>query len=123
MNYTVRQGDTISRIALNVLGNMQLWPQLAAANGIAAPYMIYPGQVLTLPDTGVATTMPVPSSNNPASMPVQLSTSGGGILQWIQDNKLIIGGGLALIAVIAIAMGSQKKAKKTPKKNHVKRTR
>ncbi|MEU6216468.1 LysM peptidoglycan-binding domain-containing protein [Streptomyces sp. NPDC047022] len=46
--YTVVRGDHLASIAraLKVQGG---WPAIAAANGLSAPYTIYPGQVLTLP--------------------------------------------------------------------------
>jgi len=109
--YTVQAGDTISKIALNVLGNMSVWPKLAAVNNIAAPYRIYPGQVLQLPGTAL---LPVPAG---ASMPVPSTGSGGGIMQWIMANKLLIGGGIALLAITMLAMSHQKK--RTGKKRRV----
>lgn len=48
--YTVRAGDSLSKIARDVLGDMALWPELAARNGIQAPYRIEVGQVLRLTD-------------------------------------------------------------------------
>jgi len=44
--YTVASGDTLSGIGGKVGVN---WPDIAAANGIGAPYTIYPGQVLVIP--------------------------------------------------------------------------
>jgi LysM repeat protein len=46
--YTVRPGDHLAAIAraLNVPGG---WQALAAANKLSSPYIIYPGQVLTVP--------------------------------------------------------------------------
>ena len=49
--YTVVAGDSLSKIARDVLGNIDLWPQLAKWNFIDAPYTIFPGQVLSYPDT------------------------------------------------------------------------
>ncbi len=48
-SYVVRSGDSLSRIARDVLGNMGRWPELARLNAIESPYTIYPGQVLELP--------------------------------------------------------------------------
>jgi len=48
-SYTVAAGNSLSQIARDVMGNMSRWPELAAANGISAPFVIFPGQVLTLP--------------------------------------------------------------------------
>lgn len=59
-NYTVRNGDSLSIIARDVLGNLSRWSELAALNAIAPPYTIYPGQVLTLPNvTGGAAGSPI----------------------------------------------------------------
>ena len=67
MTYTVRAGDSLSRIARDVLGNLSRWPELAALNAIAPPYTIYPGQVLVLPDVPPASSASVTPSG--ASMP------------------------------------------------------
>ncbi|MGW0080289.1 LysM peptidoglycan-binding domain-containing protein [Streptomyces sp. NPDC003393] len=47
--YVVQRGDHLAAIArsLDVPGG---WQAIAAANHLAGPYVIYPGQVLTLPD-------------------------------------------------------------------------
>jgi LysM repeat protein len=52
--YTVVSGDTLIGIARSqqVAGG---WQAIASANGIAAPYTIHPGQVLTLPASASAT--------------------------------------------------------------------
>lgn len=47
--YTVQSGDTLSGIALKLLGDAQRYAELAALNGISDPSKIYPGQVLVLP--------------------------------------------------------------------------
>jgi len=45
-HYTVVSGDTLSGIGARV---GVAWQDIAAANGIGAPYTIYPGQVLVIP--------------------------------------------------------------------------
>lgn len=50
MDYTVKPGDTLSKIARDQLGDMQLWQEIALRNGIQSPYIIEPGQVLRLTD-------------------------------------------------------------------------
>jgi len=50
MIYTVKQGDTLSKIARDVLGNMEFWPAIVELNDIKNPDLIYPGQQLILPD-------------------------------------------------------------------------
>lgn len=44
-SYTVVSGDTLTGIAVKVGGN---WQDIANKNGIASPYVIYPGQELKL---------------------------------------------------------------------------
>lgn len=46
--YTVRAGDTLWAIAKRYLGDGSRYPEIAAANGIANPNLIYPGQVLRI---------------------------------------------------------------------------
>lgn len=48
--YTVARGDSLWAICRRVYGDGTLAYKLAMANGIANPNLIYPGQVLTLPD-------------------------------------------------------------------------
>jgi LysM repeat protein len=48
--HTVVAGDTLSAIALRFYGDANLFPLIAAANGIANPNVITVGQVLTIPD-------------------------------------------------------------------------
>lgn len=97
--YTVQSGDSLSIIARDVLGNMSLWPQLATANGLSAPYTIYPGQVLQLPGTGGARLpMPAPLPVRPSAGPPAPVSAGGGVLAWISQNRLLIGGGVLLFA-------------------------
>ena len=111
MNYTVKQGDTISRIALNVLGNMQLWPKIAAMNAIAAPYRIYPGQQLQLPSN--ASTSIQPAGVQPILMPIPASMPNSGFLKWknwISANKWLLVGGIILLAVAIWPPQSKKKS-------------
>ena len=51
-SYTVVAGDTLSGICRKFYGNANLYGKLATANGIKNPNLIYPGQVLQLPDLG-----------------------------------------------------------------------
>lgn len=46
--YTVRSGDTLSRISARFCGTAADFPSLAAASGIANPDVIYPGQTVRL---------------------------------------------------------------------------
>jgi nucleoid-associated protein YgaU len=49
--YTVAPGDSLSAIALSWYGNAALWPRIFEANRhqITNPDLIYPGQVLRIP--------------------------------------------------------------------------
>jgi len=47
--YQVQSGESLSSIARDVLGDIELWPTLAYVNSIQHPYWIKPGQILQLP--------------------------------------------------------------------------
>lgn len=47
--YTVKSGDTLSKIARDIVGELARWPELAYINSIDPPYSIRPGQTLILP--------------------------------------------------------------------------
>jgi 5'-nucleotidase len=47
--YTVRSGDTLSRIAAKFYGKATLFDKIADANHIRNPNLIKVGQVLTIP--------------------------------------------------------------------------
>ncbi len=51
--YTVRSGDTLSKIARAHLGSARLYPEIFEANRpmLTHPDKIYPGQVLRIPGT------------------------------------------------------------------------
>lgn len=117
--YTVKSGDSLSRIAANVLGNMAQWPQIASLNSISAPYVIYPGQVLQLPGAGPAagptesimpiSIMPVAVAPGVRKFPAPGAPASSGIVDWIMANKMLVGGGIALVGVSMLAMNAQKK--------------
>ena len=50
--YTVTDGDSLSKIAKRVYGNANKWRVIYEANRevIRNPDLVYPGQVLSLPD-------------------------------------------------------------------------
>lgn len=48
-SYTIRRGDTLSSICRKFYGDANLYPKLAAFNGIANPNMIYDGHTLKIP--------------------------------------------------------------------------
>lgn len=47
--YTVKSGDTLSAIALRLLGSASRYPEIADLNDISNPNLIYPGQVFKIP--------------------------------------------------------------------------
>jgi LysM repeat protein len=90
-SYTVKPGDTLSGIAQREYGNAADWQQLFAANRgtVSDPDLIYPGQVLEIPQyqprhasPGLAPAAAAPpggSSYMPAAVPEQAAdTSSGG---------------------------------------------
>ncbi|MEY4632302.1 MAG: hypothetical protein RIQ81_2422 [Pseudomonadota bacterium] len=46
MAYVVQQGDTLSKIAGRIYGDMKRWRELADLTGVANPSRIYPGDVI-----------------------------------------------------------------------------
>lgn len=48
--YIVKSGDTLSAICRKYYGDASLYPGLASYNGIKNPHLIYPGNVIKLPD-------------------------------------------------------------------------
>ncbi|MCL4247192.1 MAG: LysM peptidoglycan-binding domain-containing protein [Anaerolineae bacterium] len=72
--YVVQRGDTLSAIARRFNTTVQA---LAAANGIANPNLIYPGQVLQVGGGGTGTTPP-PVVTPPPGPPVTTGFSLGG---------------------------------------------
>ncbi len=60
--YTVVAGDTLSAIARKFYGDASLYGKLAAANGIKNANLIYPGQVLKIPDVAQLPAADVASS-------------------------------------------------------------
>lgn len=87
MLYTVKTGDSLSKIARDVVGNMSMWPTLARINNIVAPYVIQPGQTLLLPE-GVEKSISFPA---PASQPVsapKIITPSGRVPLW-KNKKMM----------------------------------
>jgi len=99
--YTVKKGDSLSAIALDILGSAKRWPEIAALNRINAPYTIYPGQALAIPDTArPPPAMPIVVANTPAETPPagQALTVSGFFERYRQP--LLIGGGLLALYLI-----------------------
>ncbi|NEQ08523.1 MAG: LysM peptidoglycan-binding domain-containing protein [Moorea sp. SIO3E2] len=47
--YTVKPGDSLSKISATCYGTQDFWFAIAKENGIKDPYIIYPKQVLKIP--------------------------------------------------------------------------
>jgi len=51
--YQVKSGDTLSKIARDVIGNLSRWPEIAKLNNLVEPYTIFPGMQLVMPNSRV----------------------------------------------------------------------
>ena len=49
-NYVVKDGDTLGKIAEKFYGNSGYWEELAEYNHMDLPCLIYPGQIITIPE-------------------------------------------------------------------------
>jgi len=47
--YVVKPGDRLFRISINLGYDPDFWKEIAAANSIVSPWLIFPGQELTIP--------------------------------------------------------------------------
>jgi len=47
--YVVKPGDRLFRISINLGYDPDFWMEIASANNIVSPWLIYPGQELTIP--------------------------------------------------------------------------
>ncbi len=97
--YTVKSGDSLSKIALIAqnYGNKVTWEEIATANGIIYPFIIQPGQILQIPGAVRMTIQPVtPPGPSPYAKEFKpLET------QPISKNTLyLIGGALLLFALM-----------------------
>lgn len=134
MIYTVKSGDSLSKIARDVLGNMSVWPEIARLNNISSPYIITPGQQLTLPGASTpaaapsAVTSPSPIVTRPsvsatAPAPARVTaTAGPAIMEFLRKNYLWIAGGIAgIMALSLLAPAGKSVAKKGGKRARKKR--
>lgn len=48
--YTVGQFETLPQVSTQFYGSPDYWPQLAEANDLDYPYIIVPGQILSIPE-------------------------------------------------------------------------
>lgn len=94
MKYSVQAGDTLSKIAITLLGDMSRWPEIARANNIKSPYIIEIGQILDVPEimpVTTPTTDKLPVSRGPFRLPAKIFG--------IDTRVLLIGAAVALIAI------------------------
>jgi LysM repeat protein len=70
--YTVKRGDNLFRIGL---AHGVPWPAIAAANKLANPNLIFPGQVLCIPALTTSTPGPSPTVG-PSATPTRTPTAG-----------------------------------------------
>lgn len=89
-SYTVVKGDSLWAICKRTYGDGSLAYKLATANGVKNPNLIYPGQVLTLPDkaalAGYAAT-PAPALGGTARQ----GSGGGGTQNGAETGAVVAG--------------------------------
>jgi LysM repeat protein len=107
MQCTVKAGDTLSKIARDELGNIELWRGIAFRNKIMGPnFTVYPGQVLELPDEKAIEAVQTGRGAGTFDDPRRFTTgttitasapAGGGVKPW---QRMLLWGGLIGIAVM-----------------------
>jgi peptidoglycan LD-endopeptidase CwlK len=132
--YTVKRGDSLSRIASRLYRDASRWRLLARANHIGKPWVVYVGQDLILPD--VVSKGAVPPPQSAAVSPISLSDQrlatlapalaergkqlirdchaedvviriGDGLRSWSRQNALYAKGRTAAGAVVTYARGGE----------------
>ncbi len=101
--YTVVTGDSLSKIARDVLGDMSLWGELARINNIQAPYVIYPGQTLNI-DVHGETFAPASSTAGSSSSAGSSGAAATDDATKLKRGLWIIGGVIVVLAIIVIAI-------------------
>ena len=107
MNYIVKVGDTLSKIARDALGDITLWQDLAKHNKIANPNLIRIGQVINL-DIPKRTVIDITDQNN-SGIVNQLNTTSHGngkVLDWFA------GFALSVLAALTVKKILQEKGKR-----------
>ncbi len=74
-NYTVKQGDSLTSIAQKLYGKQSLWPKIAEANKIKAPYIIVVGMRIRIPLQPVSLKPGLPNALSLAVPPGGSSTA------------------------------------------------
>lgn len=127
MKYTVKSGDTLSKISQAMYGDTKYYNLIAAENNISNPNLIYPGQVLTIPGTekygplmpGEAPMVPPTSGSSGSYVPVSLPVSPDST-NTLEESKSVGGNknyliwiglaALSFVFVLALAGGNKTKA-------------
>ncbi|MDT0465980.1 LysM peptidoglycan-binding domain-containing protein [Streptomyces gibsoniae] len=83
--YTVQRGDHLASIARahKVPGG---WPAIATANHLVSPYILQPGQVLTLPTGSATATAPAKTTAAPATVQTYANNLDG----WIKHSLAVM---------------------------------
>jgi LysM repeat protein len=76
--YTVRPGDSLSRIASRELGSQQRMGEILSLNGLTDPDRIFVGQELRLPGAGASVVVPA-AAERPAPREASAPASGDGV--------------------------------------------
>ncbi len=92
--YTIKQGDTLSAIARDYLGDINRWPELAQLNSIPNPDVLRIGQLIQLPD--VVKAAATPAAHEPATS----STDIGSILKKVAIALGIAGLGYGIYKAV-----------------------
>lgn len=95
MTYIVKEGDSLSKIARDQLGNLEMWPLLASINNLSAPYTIYPGQRIDLDMSGRGIVGPKSESTSKMIIAEQQDSLAAG---WLRQDRILIG----VVAMIVI---------------------
>lgn len=96
MNYIVKSGDSLSKIARDVLGDITLWVAIAKLNKISKVNKIYPGQVLSLDVIKPVTVIDI-------SSPAPKTPGSNAGTEWV------IGLSVAAVALVAYSKSKNKK--------------
>ncbi len=107
MQYTIKKGDSLSKIARDLTLDQSYYIAIANQNGISDPNVIYAGQVITIPDNWLKVKVSIPGATGvlpvtvpkvqPAktgssigeSFPSPLSTNGTSIAKTMPTNALL----------------------------------
>ncbi len=89
MNYTVQPGDSLSKIALKLLGPSGTWQDMLRFNpDISDPNLIYAGQSLYIPDDALVSTA---ASSAPSSGTAATSSLSTNELLYLAAGLIVLG--------------------------------